>query len=509
MTETSFPVVEKPLTEDQWATIAHSFGQGVIDQGGLPYGLGTIDDVADTITITVDTITGKNEGIVRGFVHSIDHAKALTLPAVSSTTTYEIGLVYDPLNHGTDAGPVRLDVWTSPGDTTGGKVRVVLYRVTRSPSSALSTSTIVENRQRISPQIVVTATADLPPTSAVLVDTVARVRATGERWAAAIDGSGVVSWVKIDSNAELDNATHLATPDTIAKRASNGGLRIVTGTNSQDATNVSWVNTRLDDALGTGWVQATPTNVGHSIMRRYDSGVARVTAPSSSSPDSRDIVNVGYGDGRYRRQGVSIDAEQLLKTGNPVWWEIVTGSKSAYSDTDSTSTWATVGVTSGGKFFRYTSARKYKTNIEPWRPDPRVLLRITPSRYQRINPETGAPYDRWEVGVIADDAVKFLPELGEYGPDEHGNPSEVEGWQYAQWTAAQQVVARWLARRVDGHDQQLAEVGELRAEVARLRDLVNGVEPEGETVTGPAPEPDTAPEDEPLPPEPDTTEGEV
>lgn len=449
MSEISFPVVNKPLSEDQWKTIAMGFGQGVIDRGGWPYLLTARDNVTNEVEIGVDQGTGRNEAILGGFVHRIDHAQRLPVPAVTTTTTYEVGLIYDPLNHGTEAGPVRLSVWTAPADYSQGKLYLVLYRITRSPNQVLTDAAVQEWRQRISTQIAVSNQADLPLAETVLVDTVALVR-NGNKWMRSHKdvSTGTISWTEVGSNVEPRSVT--ATANTIPLRDSAGRVHSAdpgTGTSNVVTRGFFDTNTELlRTATGAATFGTLPLRSGS------DGGFLVVNPTHASHPTTKSYVD-----------GKTWDAQRLHKTGNAVWWEIVTGSTSAYSDTNSTSTWATVGVTSGGKFFRYTSALKYKENIRPYTPDVDDALAIEPVMYD--SKATGL---KDYIGVVADYYAKTFPNLVQYGPD-----GEIEGWHYQLWPVVQQVVLRHHAKEIKRLQSQVVtqrgELDTLRNEIKAIK----------------------------------------
>lgn len=443
MAEVSFPVVNKPLSEDQWKTIALGFAQGVIDRGGFPYRITATDNVTNEIEIGVATGTGKNESILGGFVHRIDTAKRLSLPAVTATTTYEIGLVYDPLNHGTEAGPITLTVWTAPGDTSSGKLRLVLYQVVRQANQNLTDAVVTEWRQRVSPQISVSVLGQRPVPSSQLVDTMCFVRSTSEWYRAAVDNAGVVSWLKVSSNVETRDVN--ATASTIPLRDPAGRLF---STGPTTAVN-SVINRGFFDNETAALRSATASIIGGEIVKRWSTG--HVSGPDPDKPEF-------YTTKRYV-DAKTWDAHRLNQAGNSVWWEIITGSKSAYTDTDSTSTWATVGVTSGGKFFRYTSALKYKENIRPYEPSIEDALAIEPVMYD--SKATGL---KDYIGVVADYYAQTFPNLVQYGED-----GQIEGWHYQLWPVVQQVVLRH-------HDREIkrlkARVVELRRDLDEIRDYV-------------------------------------
>lgn len=481
MPEISFPVVEKPLTEDQWKAIAAGLGQGVIDRGGYPYSIASRSNTTDEVTIGLDTITKKNEAIVAGFVHQITEVKKLKIAPVTKATTYEIGLVYDPTKHGTEAGPVTLAAWKAPGDMTGGKVRVVLWRIIRSANQVLTAATVQENRQRISPQITVSATVDLPPSSSVLVDTVALVRQTGESYRANMDAaSNSIKWIPVEGESStVKEATHLPIPNTLVKRADNGGTRVVTGDNSQDATSIGWVNNRIETVLGgrsTGDTPATatPMPLPHSIMRRFDSGVSRVG--TSNGQNDKDIVNIECGDGRYRRRGLianadlasGIDPSKLSKNLGDVPWEAVSGSTSAYATAQSGMVY-TVSVNSTGRLMRFTSKASDKTNVAPLEEPIEKLLAPVPVKFNRIDHENDSVDERTEWGFIADHELERedgTPNLVLTETDEDGN-EHAESWDNFGLVAAHHAVLRAYREQLKAMSGELAEI---REELKQLRE---------------------------------------
>lgn len=440
MTETSFPVVNKPLSDGQWKTIALGIGQGIIDRGGFPYRLSARSDTADTVTIDVDRVTKKNEAILDGFAHQIDAPKVLRIPAVSKATTYEIGLVYDPAKAETAEGPITLTVWTSPGDYTVGKSRLVLYTITRQPSQVLTQATLTQYRPRVSPQIVVTTQSHLPRAGTMLVDAVALARDTGKEWRAHTDDNGNMSWVELKQGVEGDP---YATPSTAIMRWSSGRGGYV-----EDPTNpLEVANKRYADTVAKAVQDKVPYMSRYAeeagIFRWPDGRGGNVKAPT----EPENIANKAYVD-NHTWGGEDI-------TWGTIPYARVAGSKSAY-DTVQSGYAYTVSVNSAGKFMRFSSALKYKTDVQPFSADPRALLHIAPHTFRRWD-EDGKPGDRVELGFIADWMEQDLPEAVVYVQD--GDRREVESLDPVAVTAAQQHVLRWLAERVDKLEAIVKDLG--------------------------------------------------
>src|SRR5438132_726924 len=105
MTESSFPLVDKKMSDAIWAQSVGAVGNGILDDWGSPYAV--IVNTNDTITIRPSTTSGVARAVVNGFGHQIDADVNLPIPAVTTPTLYQVGLLYDPQN---SALPVKIVV---------------------------------------------------------------------------------------------------------------------------------------------------------------------------------------------------------------------------------------------------------------------------------------------------------------------------------------------------------------------------------------------------------------
>ena len=189
--ESSFPVLEQPLTDQQWGQVIEGLGSGILARGSEPYGIpgGGIDNAANTFRIGGRSpATGDGRAVVSGFLHRYDADEIFSCPAVSSTTTYFFGLTYDPTRHAEAGGPVSLTITTSR-PSGGGKVYLPICRITRRANELLSDATIVDERAFVAPQITVKGSGALPPAGSVLTYTVATDWETGQQWQMQLNGS--------------------------------------------------------------------------------------------------------------------------------------------------------------------------------------------------------------------------------------------------------------------------------------------------------------------------------
>lgn len=173
MAEESFPVVEQPMSADQWQSVTLGIGNGILDGGGYPYRLTSFSNVDNTAVLKCPTAADKNYGnaILEGFYHKYDEDIVLSFPPVTSRTTYYVALQYDPLNATT---PVTLKVVTS-FDYSQGKNYLPLWNVVREPNQLLTDASVRMVRPRVAPLQVYSSEADLPLAHKTLWGTVALI----------------------------------------------------------------------------------------------------------------------------------------------------------------------------------------------------------------------------------------------------------------------------------------------------------------------------------------------
>ena len=161
--EQSFPVVDQPMNDDQWAHLAKAFGSGVISYGGAPYRLGNVSDVDNTLTVhRADDEGRESGGIIEGFAHRMTGDVQIKVGPVLETTDYMIGLQYDPVRAKEEGHPILLDCFARPLDTTQGKKYAPIWEGTRRPSTVLSSVNWQTARSRIAPTTTVSRERFLP-----------------------------------------------------------------------------------------------------------------------------------------------------------------------------------------------------------------------------------------------------------------------------------------------------------------------------------------------------------
>ena len=171
MAEESFPVVEQPMTAEQWKHVTRGIGDGILDEGGFPYRLTGFDNTTNTAVLRASTSTGVASAILGGFYHKMDSDITLSFPPVAARSTYYVMLQHDPL----DAEmPVKVVVSTSV-DTSQGKTHLHLYNVVRNANELLTDAAVRMIRPRIAPVQVYASDADLPQANKVLWGTLAIV----------------------------------------------------------------------------------------------------------------------------------------------------------------------------------------------------------------------------------------------------------------------------------------------------------------------------------------------
>lgn len=137
----------------EWARLLRFAGTGVFSGYTL-----TLSTVADTATLSVGW------GIWQGFTCDVTVTHTVNLPAVASAKTYSIGILYDPANYSTPAGPLSVAVFDKAAITlpTSGQFWT-LYEVDRTPSQSLAVSTLRNYKTLASATIYARSGVGLPP----------------------------------------------------------------------------------------------------------------------------------------------------------------------------------------------------------------------------------------------------------------------------------------------------------------------------------------------------------
>lgn len=205
-TEYSYPVVDQPMSDEQWQYVTLGIGNGVLDEGGRPYWLKLNESEANTnstntMLLTVSTVTDTAQASLRGFYHRLMADKVLSFPGVTSETTYYVALQYDPLGHKEPTGPISVQVFTTL-DYTRGKHYLELWRLTRKPNQLLTDATIERVRPRVAPTQVVASHDQLPDASKCLWGSLFVVHETAETVMAVgstEDAGGPTRWLNLTS----------------------------------------------------------------------------------------------------------------------------------------------------------------------------------------------------------------------------------------------------------------------------------------------------------------------
>lgn len=198
MAEESFPVVEQPMSADQWQSVTLGIGNGILDEGGFPYKLKGLNNSTNTGVLQAASRqdgTKFSAAVLNGFYHRLDEDMTLEFPAVTSATTYRVVLEYDPARSDM---PVKVKVVASL-DSSGGKNYLHLYDVERKPNQLLTDAVVTMRRPRVAPVQVYASESDMPNAQHVLWGTIALIHNGRSH------GTGVLKMAITGDDAESTN----------------------------------------------------------------------------------------------------------------------------------------------------------------------------------------------------------------------------------------------------------------------------------------------------------------
>lgn len=204
MAETSFPMRNTPMSDEEWKLVTLGVGSGVLNEGGDPYRLTNINNATNQVTVNVSTQTGLAQAIVAGFYHRLDAPVVLDVPAVTSATNYWIVLEYSPDRLEQNEPPVQLKVLTKL-DTTSNRQYLTLHRFYRRPNELLTDANYRSVKPRVAPLLQVRNFSELPEPDTVIRGTVAVVHGDFPDIKIAKEESGQpVAWVSVLSGKWMD-----------------------------------------------------------------------------------------------------------------------------------------------------------------------------------------------------------------------------------------------------------------------------------------------------------------
>lgn len=291
MAEQSFPIIDSPMSGDQWKSVTLGIGNGILDEGGNPYSLTSISNASNTVTVRVDSAKGYAHAILMGFYHKIDAAVTIEVPAVTTRTTYYIALQYDPARPNL---PVKLDKFTSL-NRSSGKEYLVLHRIVRQPDQLLTDAAITKMDAKISSTVIVDTEDAIPNIESVLWGTRVLVTETGEELRAG--GSvGARQWISTNQrkfvwDQKANSGTYVSPP------ANSGGYTRALGRRGNDR--------RLRGTVGLASGNDFVPGQQYNIM---STGIPEADAPSALQRFATTIGGVTTtGDARVARVEVAAD----------------------------------------------------------------------------------------------------------------------------------------------------------------------------------------------------------
>lgn len=214
MDEMSFPIAEKALNSLQWQAVSVATGSGIADRGGRPFWLRDLSNTTDSARLTVSTTTKTAEASIMGFFFQMKKDVQVSLPPVSTTTTYHVGLEFDPTRLKDETGPIRRVVHKNTIPYTAGRIYLPLWEVTRKPNQLLSDAKVTQKRPKISPSIHVDYPENMPDPRTQLWGTTCYIRMGAERGATYLatgsseETGGPTTWESFDGWFDLGDTSH-------------------------------------------------------------------------------------------------------------------------------------------------------------------------------------------------------------------------------------------------------------------------------------------------------------
>lgn len=213
--EISYPAVGQAVDDEMWKYITLGLGSGILDQGGRPYnltGLGSdsATNQANQMFLTVSTLTGTAQAVLKGFYHRLLQDMRLDFPMPLAETTYYVVLELNPLKAREPEGPISVKVYPNELNTESGREHLVLWTVTRKPNQLLTDAVASRSNPRVAPTQLVASESQLPDPSKCLWGAMYFIHETAETVIAVgstQEAGGPTRWLNLTSPEWLESTS--------------------------------------------------------------------------------------------------------------------------------------------------------------------------------------------------------------------------------------------------------------------------------------------------------------
>ena len=307
----SFPITGQDISDDEFRQMMIAVPSGIADEGGQPFWWANLDDVTNTMQLTVSKTTGDAKAAMSGFFFRMTQDVTVSLPPVSVATDYHVCLTYDPTRASHPEGPISVVTYRGEPPTTGGRSHIVCWVVPRKPSQLLSDVTPIQVRPKVAPQLTVDTAEQLPDPASVLWGTTCVVtygQHAGVTWQA--DGADPNKgrpqrWDNITNPKWADLSTRGGLTFSAAPkyRIANGYLELkgwVTKENGEFSTSspftLGWISgvdlpdfnaATIGNNARTGWIATRTGSSGvrdNIVLTASSSGLTRVSLDNIRIP---------------------------------------------------------------------------------------------------------------------------------------------------------------------------------------------------------------------------------
>lgn len=213
------------------------------------------------------------EALIEGVYHRLTEDMEISLPPVSTRTTYYICITYDPREFDSDQGPASIKVYTSQPPSSSGRVHILLYEVERAPNQLLTQAKITRFRPYTAGVVSVQNKDQLPDASQYPAGTLAVPSAEGQ--GVFVRQNGGLVWLDAVAH-KADKPSRWWTMDILAPSLSGVAAyrRVAEGVQV-------YINMRSESHLKSAYIAYFPSSSGITFKRPWFDTM--VTTPATEN----------------------------------------------------------------------------------------------------------------------------------------------------------------------------------------------------------------------------------